>query len=89
MTYGSDVARVKRVVSDAISKLDDILREPVPQVLFLNMSDFALDMCARVWVDDYGKQFAKKLEMTELVYGTLNKSGIEIPFPTQTLHVKQ
>ena len=55
----------------------------------MNMGDFSLDMCARVWVDDYGKQFARKLEMTELVYGTLNKSGIEIPFPTRTLHVKQ
>ena len=89
VAYGSDVARVKRVVSDAISQLDDILKEPEPQVLFLNMSDFALDMCARVWVDDYGKQFARKLEMTELVYNTLNESGIKIPFPTRTVYMKQ
>jgi len=89
VAYGSDVARVKQVVSDAISKLDGILEEPAPQVLFLNMSDFALDMCARVWVDDYGEQFAKQLEMTELVYNTLNESGIEIPFPTRTVYVKQ
>jgi hypothetical protein len=27
--------------------------------------------------------------MTELVYTTLNKSGIEIPFPTRTLYVKE
>tara|TARA_B100001146_G_scaffold155468_1_gene136730 strand:- start:717 stop:1766 length:1050 start_codon:yes stop_codon:yes gene_type:complete len=89
VAYGSDVARVKQVVLDAISKLDDISEEPAPQVLFLNMSDFALDMCARVWVDDYGKQFAKQLEMTELVYNTLNESGIEIPFPTRTVYMKQ
>jgi MscS family membrane protein len=89
VAYGSDVARVKQIVLDVISKLDDILEEPAPQVLFLNMSDYSLDMCARVWVDDYGKQFARKLEMTELVYTTLNKSGIEIPFPTRTLYVKE
>ncbi len=89
VAYGSDVARVKQVVSDAISKLDDILEEPAPQVLFLNMSDFALDMSARVWVDDYGKQFAKQLEMTELIYNTLNESGIKIPFPTRTVYMKQ
>ena len=89
VAYGSDVARVKRVVSDAISKLDDILQEPAPQVLFLNMSDFSLEMCARVWVDDYGKQFARKLEMTELIYNVLNESGIEIPFPTRTVFMKQ
>ncbi len=89
VAYGSDVAKVKRVVLDAISQLDDILQEPGPQVLFLNMGDFSLDMCARVWVDNYGKQFARKLEMTELVYNTLNESGIEIPFPTRTVHMMQ
>ena len=89
VAYGSDVAQVKELVLGAISELDDILREPEPQVLFLNMSDFSLDMCARVWVDHYDKQFAKKLEMIELVYNTLNKNAIEIPFPTRTVYMKQ
>ena len=89
VAYGSDVAEVKRVVLDVIKQLDDIMLEPEPQVLFLNMSDFSLDMCARVWVDDYGKQFATKLAMTELVYNTLNSRGIEIPFPTRTVYMKQ
>ena len=89
VAYGSDVAEVKRVVSDAISQLDDILQEPGPQVLFLNMGDFSLDMCARVWVDDYGKQFARQLEMTERIYDCLNERGIEIPFPTRTVYMRQ
>ena len=89
VAYGSDTGEVKRIVLDAISQLDDILQEPKPQVLFLNMGDFSLDMCARVWVDNFGKQFARKLEMTELIYNTLNESGIEIPFPTRTVHMMQ
>ena len=89
VAYGSNIAEVRRVVLDAIKRLDDIMQEPEPQVLFLNMNDFSLDMSARVWVDDYGKQFARKLEMTELVYNTLNESGIEIPFPTRTVYMKQ
>ncbi|MCZ6705513.1 MAG: mechanosensitive ion channel, partial [Bacteroidetes bacterium] len=89
VAYGSDVAEVKRIVLDVISRQDDISEEPEPQVLFLNTGDFSLDMQARVWVDDYGKQFARKLEMTELIYNTLNESGIEIPFPTRTVHMIQ
>lgn len=85
--YGSDVARVRQLVLDAIQVLDGILKDPAPAVLFLNMGDFSLDMSARVWVDDYGMQFDKKLEMTELVYETLNKNNIEIPFPTQTIYM--
>lgn len=88
IAYGSDVARARQIVLDAISTLDDIMEEPAPQVVFLSMSDFSLDMSARVWVDDYDNQFGKKLEMTELVYNTLAENDIEIPFPTQTLHMK-
>ena len=89
VAYGSDITKVKQVVLDAIKQLEDIMLEPEPQVLFLNMGDFSLDMCARVWVDDYGKQFARKLEMTELVYNTLNESGIDIPCPTRTVYMKE
>ncbi len=89
VAYGSDVAQVKDLVLDAIRKVDDILQEPEPQVLFLDMSDFSLAMSARVWVDDYNKQFAKKLEMKELIYNTLNQNAIEIPFPTRTAYMKQ
>ncbi len=89
VAYGTDVAEVKRVVSVAISQLDDIMQEPGPQVLFLNMGDFTLDMTARVWVDDYGKQFARQLEMTDRIYNCLNESGIEIPFPTRTVYMRQ
>ena len=89
MDYGRDAADVKWLVLDAISQLFDILQETGPQVLFFIMGDFSLDMCARVWVDDYEKQFARKLEMTELIYNTPNESGIEIPFPTRTVHMMQ
>ena len=89
VAYGSDVARVKQIVFDAISRLDDIMEEPAPEVHFLNMSDFSLDMTARVWVANYGEQFGKKLEMTELIYNLLSENDIEIPFPTSTVHLKQ
>ncbi|MFC1664880.1 mechanosensitive ion channel family protein [Pseudomonadota bacterium] len=89
VVYGSDVSQVKQVVLDAIGKMKDILSEPNPQVIFLNMSNFSLDMSARVWVDNYDKQFGHKLEMTELIYNVLNENDIEIPFPTQTVHIQK
>jgi len=37
------------VVTDAIKQLDDIMLEPEPQVLFLNMNDFfSRHVCASV-----------------------------------------
>jgi len=89
VAYGSSISQTKEVILKVISKIEDILDDPPPQVLFLNMGDYSLDMCARVWVQEYGNQFAKKLEMTELVYNTLNENGLEIPFPTRTVYVKK
>ena len=89
VAYGSDVARVKQIVLDELRKLEEMMEEPPPQVLFLNMSDSSLDMCARVWVDDYGKQFDMKLRITELIYNTLTENEIEIPFPTQTVYMRR
>lgn len=89
VAYGSDIGQVKLVVLDAIHNMNEILFDPAPQVLFLNMGNFSLDMSARVWVDDYNKQFSRKLEMTEIIYNVLTENGIEIPFPTQTVHVQK
>ncbi len=87
--YGSDVQKVKKVVLDSVKKMKDILDDPEPQVDFLEMGDFALSFVARFWVEEWGNAWGKKLEATENIYDALNKAGIGIPFPTQTLYLKK
>jgi len=87
--YGSDPEKVKDVVLKAISKIEGVLDDPPPAVLFMKMSDFSLDFIARVWVGSYTEAFSTKLKMTDEVYEALNKAGIGIPFPTRTIYTKQ
>jgi len=86
--YGSDVEKVKKVVVEAIKKIDVILREPEPQVLFMKMSDFSLDFVARAWVENYKDAFFTQVKMTDEIYSALNKANIGIPFPTRTVFTK-
>jgi len=86
--YGSDLKKVHTSVLGALKGIDDILKDPAPSVQFLNMSDFSLDFVARVWVRDYSRAYSMKLRVTDEVYHVLNKEGIGIPFPTQTIYTK-
>ena len=86
--YGSDPEKVRSVVLDAVKKIDTVIEDPEPVVQFLNMSDFALDFVARVWIQSYTEAYSTKLKVTDEVYNALNKAHIGIPFPTRTIYTK-
>ncbi|MFQ5721934.1 MAG: mechanosensitive ion channel family protein [Candidatus Aminicenantales bacterium] len=86
--YGSDPEKVKKVVLEAVKKIEAVLEEPEPQVIFLKMSDFSLDFVARTWVQDYTQAYSTFLKMTDVIYEALTKAKIGIPFPTRTIFTK-
>jgi MscS family membrane protein len=86
--YGSDLKKVNNIILDAIQNIEGVLEVPAPAVQFLNMSDFSLDFVARVWVREYSGAYSMKLKVTDEIYNALNKEGIGIPFPTQTIYTK-
>ena len=87
--YGTETKKVQKVVLEAIKKIDTVIEEPEPVVLFLEMSDFSLDFIARAWVKSYTEAYSTKLKMTEEIYNALNKANIGIPFPTRTVYTKK
>ena len=87
--YGSDTEKVRKVVLEAIEKIDSVIEEPEPVVQFLKMSDFSLDFVARAWVKNYTSAYSTKLKMTDVIYDALNKASISIPFPTRTVYTKK
>ncbi len=88
VVYGSDVARVQEVVLEAIKTVSEAKTEPAPEVLFVSMGDFSLNLQARFWIPMFGNQLMKKVEATTKIYNALNANGIGIPFPTHTVYVK-
>ena len=87
MNYGSDPEKVKKVVMKAIKKVDVILDDPEPRVRFLEMGDYALKFKVYFWVPKYTERFSTKEEVRTIIYNALNKAGIGIPFPTQTIYL--
>ena len=89
VSYESDVDLVRKVVSQAIKSIEDIMDDPPVEVLFLSMEDFYLKFSARFWVADYNIAWDKQLEATDKIFKALKEAKIEIPYPTQTVHLKK
>jgi small-conductance mechanosensitive channel len=87
--YGSNAAQVQKVVLEVMKKDKELLKDPESAVHFLEMGDFALNFRAYFWVENWGMAYNKKLQLTEAIYNALNKAGIGIPFPTQTVHLEK
>ncbi len=88
-TYGTSVEKVEKIVLHAIEGISDILKDPKPSVQFYEMGDFALKFRVFFWVHSWEKEGEKKLEAVELVYNTLNKHKIKIPYPTHVVKMEK
>jgi len=88
VAYGTSPEKVRKIVVDVMKKHKDVMKKPEPRVVFAEMGDFTLKLQAICWVDSYKKRFDVKTSLVENIYNALNKNKIEIPFPTQTVYVK-
>ena len=86
VVYGSDPKQVKKVVLQAIKKVENIMDDPEPDVLFMEMADFSLNFRAQFWVPRFDQKFSAKIQANGLIYEALNKAKIGIPFPTRTVY---
>ncbi|HLC97519.1 MAG TPA: mechanosensitive ion channel family protein [Candidatus Nanoarchaeia archaeon] len=89
VAYGSDPAKVKKTVLDVLYGMSGILKDPAPEVQFLEMGDFALKYKAYFWVERWERAVPVQVEATEAIYHALNKAKIPIPFPTYTVQVEK
>ena len=87
--YGTKIEKVRKTVLAVLQKDKEIMAEPVPEVQFLEMGDFAFNFQAVFWVERWDMAWNKKLLMTEQIYNALNKAKINIPFPTRTIYMKK
>lgn len=87
--YGTEIEKVKKIVLKELSEISVILKEPAPQVIFHELSDFSLKFKAFFWVSSIEKKLEAKEAALSAIYNTLNKNKIGIPFPTTTVYLKK
>lgn len=88
VTYGTDVARARKLVLQALRRLPGLSARHPSSVLLENFGDSSVDLSVVVWVP-VTQKVAMLSRVREIVYNTFNDNNIEIPFPQQDLHIIQ
>ena len=87
VAYGSDLDRVKGIITDLLESYPEVLRDPVPVVEVSKLNSSSVDFIVRPWVhnSDYWKvnwRFQKD------IYDLLNREGIEIPYSKLDVNIR-
>jgi len=95
VAYGTDVHKVIDLVTQAVLQSEfreDIVesKQHATSVIMTEMGDSSVNFELFVWVkgDDLHKPKRTASTFLILIYDTLNKNNIEIPFPQQDLHIR-
>jgi small-conductance mechanosensitive channel len=94
VSYASDPDHVERVlVDEAVQAARDVpglLAEPVPFVRFIpGFGDSSLDFTLICQVATFVDQYLAQHELRKRILRRFRTEGIEIPFPTRTVELRQ
>lgn len=85
IAYGTDIEKARKVLVEAVSKVEGVLTEHPVEALFLEFGDSALIFRVRWWLDSYVDTRRMFDRVNTAMYNALNQAGIEIPFPQRVV----
>ena len=96
VAYGTNVELVRNLLIEALTPLclnknqngeniTDIRRTPI-KVVFVDFGDSSVNMAVSIWML-VEEKIALTYKVKEIIYDTLNKNHIQIPFPQRDLHI--
>lgn len=81
VAYGSDIARVKTALLEAVKRHPEVLLRPEPEIWFQSFGDSSLNFEIMAWTGDPRKQFRVKSDLNYAIEASLRHYDVEIPFP--------
>ncbi|GET41551.1 mechanosensitive ion channel family protein [Microseira wollei] len=85
--YGDDIDRAKQLILEAMHSVDEVLKDPAPDALVLELAGSSVNIRARWWINP--PRWADALDSRDKVLSAIKKkliaNGIDLPFPTQQI----
>ncbi|PIG91829.1 mechanosensitive ion channel protein MscS [Gloeocapsopsis sp. IPPAS B-1203] len=85
--YGDDVDEAKRLMLEAIYSVDDVLRDPAPDVLVLELAESSVNIRARWWIKPPRRMddLNSRDKVISAIKHKLVENGIDLPYPTRQI----
>jgi small-conductance mechanosensitive channel len=88
VAYDSDLDHVEKVLLDIAKKADYVEKEPSPRVRFREFRDFSIRLQFLFWVKKPVYKGRFKSFIIKDIHKRFKKEGIEFPYPTQEIFIK-
>jgi len=86
VSYDTDLDQAMAALNDVIAAEPRVKSVPEPMVAVSELGDSSVNFVVRVWTQN-ADYFPVRFDMTKAIKEKLDAEKIDIPFPTQTLHV--
>lgn len=85
--YGDDVERARQLILEAMHEIQDVLKEPAPDAIVVELAASSVNIRARWWIQPPRRSDALALQDKVLtaIKNKLTANGIDLPFPTQQI----
>lgn len=80
---------VRKTVLDVLASIDGVHRRPEPMVRVMAYGDFSVNYEIRYAIHEFHRYLDIESEIMNLLWYRFRRDGIEIPFPIQTVHLKE
>ncbi|BAY30274.1 MscS mechanosensitive ion channel [Nostoc carneum NIES-2107] len=85
--YGDDIDRAKQLILEAMHSLDEVVSDPAPDVLVMELAESTVNIRARWWIKPPRRadDLTSRDRVLTAIKKTLTANGIDLPFPTQQI----
>lgn len=84
--YGVDLDYTRRLILQAISRVEDVLQDPSPDVLIVDLADSTVNLRARWWTLSARREVITiQDQVIDAIKKELDAHNVDMPYPTQTV----
>jgi small-conductance mechanosensitive channel len=87
--YGSDVNLVMRVLKEAVTNQEGVLKTPEPSIRFADFADSSLNFTVLFWSEEVFRVENIKSGIRVRIFELFIANNITIPFPQRVVHINQ
>jgi small-conductance mechanosensitive channel len=88
IAYGTDIETARRVLCEAVRRVEGVLPDKPVDALYVEMGDTAMVFRVRWWIESYRDTRQMFDKVHTALQHAVDAAGIDCPFPTQTLNLQ-
>ncbi len=85
--YGDDIDRAKQLIIEAMHSVNEVLKDPAPDVLVMDLAESTVNIRARWWINPPRRadDLTSRDRVLSAIKKKLTENGIDLPFPTRQI----